>query len=95
MSISPATHLLVSACSLLHTSPPCFASIVCFLFSDWFKAGKGPDPKVASLDRGLDSYWSKAAEKTNGDAAAGDKMEDTDAPAPVVVAPVAGVDPDL
>ncbi|CAM9469682.1 unnamed protein product [Ectocarpus sp. 8 AP-2014] len=61
----------------------------------WFKAGKGPDPKVASLDRGLDSYWSKATDKTNGDAAAGDKMEDTDAPAPVVVAPVAGVDPDL
>lgn len=65
------------------------------MFSDWFKAGKGPDPKVASLDRGLDSYWSKATDKTNGDAAAGDKMEDTDAPAPAVVAPVAGVDPDL
>eukprot|EP00752_Nemacystus_decipiens_P006090 g5496.t2 len=62
----------------------------------WFKAGKGPDPKVASLDRGLDSYWSKAAEKTNGDAAAGDKMEDEapDAAAPAV-APVAGVDPEL
>lgn len=25
---------------------------------DWFKAGKGPDPKVASLDRSLDNYWS-------------------------------------
>ena len=43
----------------------------------------------------MDSYWSKATEKTNGDAAAGDKMEDTDAPAPAVVAAVAGVDPDL
>ncbi len=65
--------------------------------ADWFKAGKGPDPKVASLDRGLDSYWSKAAEKT-GDAAAGDKMEDTEAPAEAAaaaVAPVAGVDPEL
>lgn len=63
--------------------------------ADWFKAGKGPDPKVASLDRGLDSYWSKAAEKTNGDAAAGDKMEDTEAPEAAAVAPVAGVDPEL
>lgn len=67
----------------------------CCSLPDWFKAGKGPDPKVASLDRGLDSYWSKAGEKTNGDAAAGDNMEDTEAPAPAVVAPVAGVDPDL
>lgn len=52
---------------------------------------------MASLDRGLDSYWSKAAEKTNADAAAGDKMDDTDAPeaAAVAVAPVAGVDPEL
>lgn len=53
---------------------------------------------MASLDRGLDSYWSKAAEKTNGDAAAGDdKMEDAgaDTPAAPAVAPVAGVDPDL
>ena len=42
------------------------------------------------MDRGLDSYWSKAnAPKTNGDVAAGDKME-SDAPAPVP-----GVDPDL
>lgn len=53
---------------------------------------------MASLDRGLDSYWSKAAEKT-GDAAAGDKMEDTEAPseaAPAAAAaPVAGVDPEL
>lgn len=45
------------------------------------------------MDRGLDSYWSKAdSTKTTGDAAAGDKMEsDT----PEVAAPVAGVDPDL
>lgn len=53
---------------------------------------------MASLDRGMDSYWSKAAEKTNGDAAAGDsdKMEDTEAPeAAAAVAPVAGVDPEL
>lgn len=53
---------------------------------------------MASLDRGLDSYWSKASEKTNGDAAAGDKMEDTDAPeaaAVAPVAPVADIDPEL
>lgn len=69
-----------------------FCSVLSFL-ADWFKAGKGPDPKVASLDRGLDSYWQKA----NGDAAAGDKMEDTETPeaAAVAVAPVAGVDPEL
>lgn len=61
--------------------------------SDWFKAGKGPDPKVASLDRGLDSYWNKVdGAKTSGAAAAGDKMEsDT----PEVAAPVPGVDPEL
>lgn len=43
----------------------------------------------------MDNYWSKTDDKANGDAAAGDKMEDAGAPEAAVVAPVAGVDPDL
>lgn len=88
--------------SALTPATLCPRSSVDFIFfvslrADWFKAGKGPDPKVASLDRGLDSYWSKAAEKRNGAAAAGDdKMEDAaGAQAPAAVAPVTGVDPEL
>ena len=80
-------------------APPPSHAIYIYIFpaqnqtTDWFKAGKGPDPKVASMDRGLDSYWSKAnTPKTNGDAAAGDKMESDEAEAG---APVAGVDPDI
>lgn len=76
--------------------PGLLLSLLSPLFlADWFKAGKGPDPKVLSLDRGMDNYWSKTNDKTNGDAAAGDKMEDAEAPEAAVVAPVAGVDPDL
>lgn len=34
---------------------------------DWFKAGKGPDPKVASLDRDMDAYFkTKAAAEVAG-----------------------------
>jgi hypothetical protein len=28
-------------------------------FSDWFKAGKGPDPDKALLDDQMDSYFAK------------------------------------
>lgn len=63
------------------------------LRTDWFKAGKGPDPKVLSLDRSMDQYWNKTeAAKTDGDAvAADDKMTDAAEPA----AAANGVDPEL
>lgn len=91
------------------TAPRCSACTFEFLIetrvpspwnaaTDWFKAGKGPDPKVVSLDKSMESYWSKAdADKTNGDAAAGDKMESDNAE-PTAAAPISavpGVDPDL
>jgi len=43
-----------------------------FAYSDWFKAGKGPDPKKASLDRDMDDYFEKqaAAKAAAADAAA-------------------------
>jgi hypothetical protein len=36
---------------------------------DWFKAGKGPDPKQARLDSQLDTYF---ANKTAGEATGAD-----------------------
>jgi len=28
----------------------------------WHKAGKGPDPKVAKLEKDMDDYWAKKKE---------------------------------
>ena len=48
---------------------------------DWFKAGKGPDPALASLDRDMDAYF-----KTK--AVAGSAADNTlDAAAAMVVVP--------
>ena len=34
--------------------------------TDWFKAGKGPDPKVASMDRSLANYWNSKSTADSG-----------------------------
>ena len=31
--------------------------VTIFFSLDWFKAGKGPDPALASLDRDMDAYF--------------------------------------
>ena len=33
-----------------------------FFISDWFEAGKGPNPAVASLDRDMDEYFKSKKE---------------------------------
>lgn len=32
----------------------CLSTFLCL--SDWFECGKGPDPKVAKLDREMEAY---------------------------------------
>ena len=42
-----------------------FLSIFLCFPADWFKAGKGPDPAVASLDRDMDAYFQGKAAVVN------------------------------
>jgi hypothetical protein len=50
--------------SLLSPHP---SSLLLSPLLDWFKAGKGPDPVAASLDRDMDAYFnSKAAAAAAG-----------------------------
>jgi hypothetical protein len=59
-SFSP---LPLSPLILIH--PPLLPPLTPLL--DWFKAGKGPDPVAASLDRDMDAYFnSKAAAAAAG-----------------------------
>lgn len=62
---------------------------------DWFKAGKGPDPKVASLDRSLDNYWNSRnkakSEGTEQKASTGAIVSDAAEPSEGADA----IDPDL
>jgi hypothetical protein len=44
------------------------------LLTDWFAAGKGPNPVVAALDQDMDNYFKSRAEKVE---------EAVAAPAPV------------
>lgn len=44
-----------------------YFSFYCFSFFirsflDWFKAGKGPDPKQSALDRDMDNYFKTKTE---------------------------------
>lgn len=39
--------------------------IFCVFSIDWFKAGKGPDPNKASLDREMDDYFKQNATKSS------------------------------
>jgi hypothetical protein len=61
-SLAILTYFL--ACIALHplTLTLIFIAVVWLcLFVDWFKAGKGPDPALASLDRDMDAYFKTKA----------------------------------
>jgi hypothetical protein len=68
-SLSPLTSI-PPPLIFLSPHPSC---LLLSLLLDWFKAGKGPDPVAASLDRDMDAYFNSKAAAA---AAAGDIVAD-------------------